>query len=333
MLCRNFEVSNRNTERINVKAMKAIIINEFGGTDKLEYTTLPEPVIKEDEVLVRVHAIAINPVDVKTRQGKGIAGLIKSGMPFILGWDISGVVTAVGSEVKVFAAGDEVFGMVNFPGHGRAYAEYVATPAAHLAKKPAGITHQQAAATTLAALTAWQGLFQQAGLKKGQRILVHAAAGGVGHFVVQLAKHAGAYVIGTSSAANKDFVLGLGADEHVDYRNQLFEDEVKDVDLVFDCVGGEHVRRSIAVVRPGGMIISIPGSVPEEVAAVAKENGVKAFFFLVQSSDADMTALADLLEQGIIVPYVNHFDFSQMDMAHQQQASGTTRGRIVLTIL
>ncbi|MCF6405344.1 NADP-dependent oxidoreductase [Chitinophaga filiformis] len=313
--------------------MKTIIINEFGGTDKLEYIELPEPLIKENEVLIKVHAIAINPVDVKTRAGKGMAGRMKNEMPLTLGWDISGVITAVGSNVTEFAVGDEVFGMVNFPGHGKAYAEYVAAPASHLAKKPSNITHQQAAATTLAALTAYQGLFRQAGLKKGQRVLVHAAAGGVGHFVVQLAKHAGAYVIGTSSAANKDFVLGLGADEHVDYRSQLFEEVVKDVDLVFDGVGGELIRRSIAVVKPGGMIISIPSGVPAEIAEAAKESGVNAFFFLVESSGPDMEVLADMLEKGIIRPYVNHFDFSQMDIAHQQQETGNTRGRIVLTIL
>jgi NADPH:quinone reductase-like Zn-dependent oxidoreductase len=222
--------------------------------------------------------------------------------------------------------------MVNCPGHGRAYAEYVASPASHLAKKPANVTHQQAAATTLAALTAYQGLFQQAGLQKGQRVLVHAAAGGVGHFVVQLAKYAGAYVIGTSSAANKDFVLELGADEHVDYKSQQFEEVVKDVDLVFDGVGGDTVARSIEVAKPGGMIISIPTGVPADVAEKAKESEVRAFFFLVQSNGDDMEALAGLLEKGIIRPYVNHFDFSQMDMAHQQQESGSTRGRIVLTI-
>lgn len=312
--------------------MKAIIINEFGGADKLQFTELSQPDIKADEVLVKVHAIALNPVDVKTRAGKGIAGRIKEEMPIILGWDISGVVTAVGSEVKAFAAGDEVFGMVNFPGHGKAYAEYVAAPAAHLAKKPAGITHQQAAATTLAALTAYQGLFQQAGLRKGQRVLIHAAAGGVGHFAVQLAKHAGAYVIGTSSAANKDILLDLGLDEHIDYRNQLFEEAVKNVDLVIDAVGGDIVSRSIAVVKQGGKIISIPSGVPAEISEAAKEKGVEAFFFLVQSSGKDMEALAALLEQGVIRPYVNHFDFSQIDIAHQQQESGTTRGRIVLTI-
>jgi NADPH:quinone reductase-like Zn-dependent oxidoreductase len=312
--------------------MKAIIINDFGGTDKLEYTELPEPVIKETEVLVRVHAIAINPVDVKTRAGKGIGGRVKNEMPIILGWDISGVVTATGGDVKEFSVGDEVFGMVNFPGHGKAYAEYVAAPASHLAKKPANVTHQQAAATTLAALTAYQALFHQAGLQKGQRILVHAAAGGVGHFVVQLAKHIGAHIIGTSSAANKDFLTELGADEHVDYKSQLFEEVVKDVDLVFDGVGGDTVRRSIPVVKPGGKIISIPTGIPAEVVEGARESGVNAFFFLVQSDGTDMAALADLLERGIIRPYVNHFDFSQMDLAHQQQETGNTRGRIVLTL-
>lgn len=312
--------------------MKAIIINEFGGTDKLEYAELPEPVIRENEVLVRVHAIAINPVDVKTRAGKGIGGRVKNDMPIVLGWDISGVVTATGSDVKDFSVGDEVFGMVNFPGHGRAYAAYVAAPASHLTRKPVNVTHQQAAATTLAALTAYQALVHQAGLQKGQRVLVHAAAGGVGHFVVQLAKHIGAYVIGTSSAANKDFVMELGADEHVDYRSQLFEEVVKDVDLVFDGVGGDTVRRSIQVVKAGGKIISIPTGIPAEVVEEAKESGVNAFFFLVQSDGTDMAALADLLERGIIRPYVNHFDFSQMDLAHQQQETGNTRGRIVLTL-
>lgn len=312
--------------------MKAIIINEFGGTDELQFTELEKPAIKEDEVLVKVHALAINPVDVKTRAGRGLGGRVKNESPIVLGWDISGVVVETGSAVKEFSVGDEVFGMVNFPGHGRAYAEYVASPASHLTKKPADITHQQAAATTLAALTAYQGLFQQAGLQKGQRVLVHAAAGGVGHFVVQLAKYAGAYVIGTSSAANKDFVLGLGADEHVDYKSQQFEEVVKDIDLAFDGVGGDTAARSIKVVKPGGLIISIPSGVPAEVVEKAEKSGVRAFFFLVQSSGSDMKVLAELLEKGIIRPYVNHFDFSQMDMAHQQQESGSTRGRIVLTI-
>ncbi|ACU62293.1 NADP-dependent oxidoreductase [Chitinophaga pinensis] len=312
--------------------MKAIIINEFGGTDKLINAELPVPEPGEHEVLVKVHALSINPVDVKTREGKGVAGRLKTENPIILGWDISGEITAVGSAVNDFKVGDEVFGMVNFPGHGKAYAEYVAAPAAHLTLKPANVTHQQAAAATLAALTAYQALVKQIYLKKGQRILVHAAAGGVGHFVVQIAKHLGAYVIGTSSAANKEFVLGIGADEHIDYKSQRFEEVVKDVDAVFDALGAETILRSIPVVKEGGYIVSIPTTVPEEVAAKAKEKDVLAFFFLVQSSGADMKIIADLLEKGILRPYVNHYDFSQMDIAHQQQETGGTRGKIVLTL-
>lgn len=312
--------------------MKAIIIKEFGGTDKLINTELPVPEIGDQEVLVKVHALSINPVDVKTRQGKGVAGRLKAENPIILGWDISGEVRAVGSAVSDFKAGDEVFGMVNFPGHGKAYAEYVAAPAAQLALKPANVTHQQAAAATLAALTAYQALVKQVKLQQGQRILVHAAAGGVGHFIVQVAKHLGAYVIGTSSAANKDFVLGIGADEHIDYKSQQFEAVVKDVDVVFDALGVENVVRSIPVVKSGGHIVSIPTTVPEEVVAQAKEKGVRAFFFLVQSSGADMKVIADLLATGVLKPYVNHYDFSQMDIAHQQQETGSTRGKIVLTL-
>lgn len=312
--------------------MKAIIINEFGGTDKLINTELPIPEIGENDVLVKVYAVSINPVDTKTRAGKGMAGRLKDLLPFTLGWDISGVVEGIGSAVTGFKVGDEVFGMVNFPGLGSAYAEYVAAPAAHLAIKPANVTHQQAAAATLAALTAYQALYKQVKLQKGQRILVHAAAGGVGHFVVQLAKHIGAHVIGTSSAANKDFLLGIGLDEHIDYKSQDFTTVVKDVDVVFDALGAESVDRSIAVVKSGGSIVSIPTTIPQEIVDKAKEHGVHAFFFLVQSSGADMKVIADLLEKGVLTPYVNHYDFSQMDIAHQQQETGSTRGKIVLTI-
>lgn len=312
--------------------MKAIILKGFGGADQLSAVDLPIPVPGQDEVLVKVHAISINPVDIKTREGKGVAGRIKDEQPIILGWDISGVITAVGSDVRDFKPGDEVFGMVNFPGHGRAYAEYVAAPAAHLALKPANITHQQAAAATLAALTAYQALYKKAPVQKGQRILVQAAAGGVGHFMVQFAKHLGAHVTGTSSAANKDFILGLGADEHVDYKSGPFEDVVKDIDLVIDCVGGVIAERSIDVVKPAGTLISIPSGLGSEITEKARKRDINAFFFLVQSSGEDMKAIADLLEKGIIKPYVNHFDFSQLDVAHQQQETGSTRGKIVLTV-
>ncbi len=311
--------------------MKAIIINEIGGTDKLIYTELPKPTIKSDEVLIQTKAISINPVDAKTRNGKGVYGRIKDETPVILGWDISGVVVEAGADTE-FKPGDEVFGMVNFPGHGKTYAEYVAAPASHLALKPSNVSFEEAAATTLAALTAYQGLIHQAKVNHGDRILVHAAAGGVGHFIVQMAKHLGLYVIGTSSAANKDFVMGLGADKHIDYKAQRFEDVVHHADLVFDTIGGDNITRSVKVVKKGGTLISIPTGVPGDVTELAGNSGVNAFFFLVQSSGEDMKVLADWLAQGIIKPEVTVYDFSQMAEAHQQQETGKTKGKIVLRL-
>ena len=189
--------------------MKAIILKDFGGTDQFEYKDIPKPVIKENEVLIRSHAIALNPVDYKTRIGKGQAAKLKNENPMILGWDVSGVITETGAEVTKFKAGDEVFGMINLPGVGKTYAEFVAAPQAHVAMKPLDVSHAESAAASLAAMTAWQALVDQAKIKEGQKILIHAASGGVGHYAVQIAKHFGAYVIATSSAANKEFVLQI----------------------------------------------------------------------------------------------------------------------------
>ena len=313
--------------------MKAIITREFGTADSLELTTLPIPSIKEDEVLVQVKAISINPVDIKTAIGKGMSGRIKEFLPVVLGWDISGVVTEVGKNVTAFKKGDAVFGMVNFPGLGNAYAEYVAAPAGHLALKPSNISHEAAAAATLAALTAWQAFTQQTQVKAGQKILIHAAAGGVGHYAVQIAKHFGAYVIGTSSAKNKDLVLSLGADEHIDYTSVHFEDAVKDVDIVLDAIGGENAERSVDVVKQGGTIISIPSGVPATGADKAKEKEVHLFFFLVSSSGKDMQEIAKLLEQGKLRSHVSRtFPFEEMKAAHEVIASGRAQGKIIITI-
>ncbi|MBN9298806.1 MAG: NADP-dependent oxidoreductase [Filimonas sp.] len=313
--------------------MKAIITREFGTADSLELTTLPIPSIKEDEVLVQVKAISINPVDIKTAIGKGMSGRIKEFLPVVLGWDISGVVTEVGKNVTAFKKGDAVFGMVNFPGLGNAYAEYVAAPAGHLALKPSNISHEAAAAATLAALTAWQAFTQQVQVKAGQKILIHAAAGGVGHYAVQIAKHLGAYVIGTSSAKNKDLVLSLGADEHIDYTSVHFEDAVKDVDIVLDAIGGENAARSVDVVKQGGTIISIPSGVPATGADKAKEKDVHLFFFLVSSSGKDMQEIATLLEQGKLRSHVSRiFPFEEMKAAHEVIASGRAQGKIIITI-
>ncbi|NOW95140.1 NADP-dependent oxidoreductase [Mucilaginibacter sp. SG564] len=313
--------------------MKAIILKGFEGTDSLHTVELPVPEIGDTEVLVQVKAISVNPVDVKTAIGKGLSGRLKSEDPFILGWDISGIVTKKGSAVKEFEVGDAVFGMVNFPGHGKAYAEYVAAPANHLALKPANISHEEAAAATLAALTALQGLIHKANVRAGQKVLVHAAAGGVGHYVVQIAKHLGAYVIGTSSAANKDFVLGLGTDEHIDYKAVRFEEVVHDVDLVFDAIGGDNIDRSLEVAKKGGTVISIPSGISETITEKAKAKGINGYFFLVESNGDDMKQLAKWLEQGILKSHLSQvFPFDQMSVAHQQIASGRTRGKVVVAV-
>ncbi|MBL0740440.1 NADP-dependent oxidoreductase [Chryseolinea lacunae] len=313
--------------------MKAIQLNEFGGIEHLVQVTPPQPVPLENELLVQVKAVSINPVDVKTRAGKGMSGRLKEYMPLILGWDISGTIAAVGNQVKDFVAGDEVFGMVNFPGHGKAYAEYVTTPAAHVTRKPVNIDHPEAAAATLAALTAWEALTQRAKIQPGQSVLIHAGAGGVGHYAVQMARHLGAHVIATSSSANKDFIRSLGAHHHVDYTRERFEDTVHDVDFVLDTMGGETLERSVAVVKPGGTLISIPTAVPPHVVDLARAKNANAYFFLVQSNGDGMRQVAQWLEAGIVKSHVSHiFPFDEMGKAHLQLETGRTKGKIVVTV-
>ncbi|MEQ9443368.1 MAG: NADP-dependent oxidoreductase [Cyclobacteriaceae bacterium] len=313
--------------------MKAIALPHAGEATQLQPIELNTPTIKPDEALVQVKAISINPVDIKTRSGKALYEKLKEHQPLILGWDISGIVSEVGSEVTAFQPGDAVFGMVNFPGYGQAYAEYVAAPAHHLALKPDNISHEEAAAATLAALTAWQVLVHNAHVQKGQRVLIHAAAGGVGHFAVQIAKHLGAYVIGTSSAANKDFVLGLGADEHIDYRSQRFEEVVSDLDFVLDAIGDDTLDRSLEVIKPGGTLICIPSSKSGGVEEKAQAKGIHGYHILVESSGEDMKQLALLLEQGILKAHVSKtYSLEQMPAAHQQIETGHTVGKIVITV-
>lgn len=311
--------------------MKAIVVNSPGPVSQLHLEEVEKPVIQDGEVLIQVKAISINPVDVKSRAGKGVYGRLKDQNPLILGWDISGVVTASRSEA--FKPGDAVFGMVNFPGHGRAYAEYVAAPAAHLALKPANISFEEAAAATLAALTAWQAMVHNAKVQPGQKVLVHAAAGGVGHFAVQLAKHLGAHVTGTSSARNKAFVLASGADAHIDYTTYDWASHPEEFDFVLDAIGGDTIEHSLLVTKKGGTVISIPTGLNETVTGKAKAKGVHGYFMLVQSNGADMQQLALLLEKGIVKAHVAHtYPFTEMANAHLQVESGRTVGKVVVTL-
>ena len=314
--------------------MKAIILTGSGGTENFSIEEISLPVPRPKEVLVKVHAIGVNPVDMKTRKGGAFLAKLQEQAPVILGWDISGRVQAVGEQVSMFKPGDEVFGMVNFPGSGRAYAEYVAAPEEHLAKKPRTITHDEAAASTLAALTAWQVLVHEARVQAGQKVLIHAAAGGVGHFAVQIAKHLGAEVVGTASASNKDFLTELGVDVPVDYKAASFEDQIEQVDVVLDPIGGETTEKSLQTLSRGGILISIVGGVKDHLNATIEERGVTAKNYLVHSSGSDMKQLAALLEKGIIKPHISHrFPFEEIAEAHHQIESGRTRGKIVLTLV
>lgn len=314
--------------------MQAIILKDQGGTENLEITELPEPLPEPKEVLVEVHAISVNPVDIKTRNGGAFFSKLKEAGNAILGWDISGVVKTVGSEVQKLKVGDAVFGMVNFPGHGKAYAEYVVAPEEHLALKPENISHAEAAAATLAALTAWQVLVHEAKIQKGQHLLMHAAAGGVGHYAVQIAKHFGATVTGTASAANAAYLKELGVDNVIDYTSENFEAKAKDVDIVFDPMGGEVTQRSLTVLKPGGTLISIVGGLKESLAAAIAEKNIKAKNYLVHSSGQDMAQIAQLMEQGKLRSTVSHqFPFSEMAKAHQQVETGKTRGKVVVNVI
>ncbi|MCJ7934101.1 MAG: NADP-dependent oxidoreductase [Chryseobacterium sp.] len=315
--------------------MKAVIINEAGSIEKLQFTEMEKPTISKDEVLVKVVSISINPVDVKARAYEGVLSWIFGDKrPVILGWDISGEVVEAGKDVTRFKAGDEVFGMVNFFGNGQAYAEYVAAPAAHLALKPQNITHPQAAAASMAASTAYQALVDVAKIKKGNKVLIHAASGGVGHFAVQIAKHFGAYVIGVSSAKNRDFVRSLGADEHIDYTAENFSEKLQDIDIVIDTIQGQTLLDSVEVVRQNGIIITLPSpEIPAEVTEKAEQRKVNIEFMMVASQAVTIHAIADLLSEGVLQSSIyKMFSFEDIKKAHSEVETNRVVGKVVVNI-
>ncbi|MCJ1679788.1 NADP-dependent oxidoreductase [Streptomyces sp. APSN-46.1] len=306
--------------------MRAIVVSQWGGPEVLTETELDRPEPGMGEILVRVHAAGVNPVDWKTRAS---GAFIPWGPVPQVGWDVSGTVEAVGPGVTLFQPGDEVFGMPRFPYQAGAYAEYVAAPARHFARKPAGVDHVAAAALPLAALTAWQALVDTAGLRAGQRVLVHAAAGGVGHLAVQIAKALGAYVIGTASAAKHGLLRELGADEVIDYRSTAFEEAVSDVDVVIDAIGGEYGERSLKVLKPGGHLVTLPG--PDGVPADAP--GVHTGWTVVEPDYRGLLEIAALVEAGALRPVIDTvLPLSDAAKAHELGERGRTTGKIVLTV-
>ncbi|MGW6686068.1 NADP-dependent oxidoreductase [Streptomyces sp. NPDC054961] len=306
--------------------MRAMVVSEWGGPETLVEREIDRPEPGLNEILVRVHAAGVNPVDSKTRAS---GALISWGEVPIVGWDVSGTVEAVGPGVTLYAPGDEVYGMPSFPRQAGGYAEYVAGPARHFARKPASLDHVQAASLPLAALTAWQALVDTAAVAPGHRVLIHAAAGGVGHLAVQIAKARGAYVIGTASEAKHGMLRELGADELIDYRSADFTEAVSDVDIVIDALGGENGERSLKVLKPGGHLVTLPS--PDDVPADAE--GFRTGWTLVEPDFRGLVEIAALVEKGRLRPVVDTvLPLSEAAKAHEIVDRGRTTGKIVLTV-
>jgi NADPH:quinone reductase-like Zn-dependent oxidoreductase len=312
--------------------VKAIRQHQTGDPDVLHLEDVERPEPLPTEVLVRVDAAGVNPVDWKTRSGAGMAEVFGD-PPFTVGWDVAGEIEETGFGVTRFAPGDRVFGMPWFPRQAAAYAEYVTAPSRHFARVPEGLGAVEAAALPLAALTAWQVLVDTAGVREGQRVLVHAAAGGVGHLAVQIAKSRGAHVIGTASPGKHDFLRELGADEAVDYREVRFEEAVEPVDLVVDLVGGDHAWRSLEVVREGGLLVAVPSGADAALIEEARNRGRRATGILVEPDGAALEQIAGLVGSDRLRVHVNEvLPLAEAAEAHRRGEAGRTQGKIVLDV-
>lgn len=318
-----------------METMRAIVLEHPGAPDALRLAEVSVPPIVNSEFLVEVHAASLNPIDAKTRAGRGVAAAIQH-YPAVLGHDFSGVVLKSPYAAHPIRPGDEVFGMVMFPRFGGSFAEAVAVPSLSVARKPSALSHVEAAAVPLAAMTAWGPVVEIARAHEGQRMLVHAGAGGVGHFAVQIASHFGAHVIATGSSRNQDWLRELGASEVIDYTTTRFEEAVGEVDVVIDLVGNVHHdtgSRSLKVMRPGGLIVNIPtGSWPTFFADAAAA-GMRGTDYKVAPDARVLEAIAGLLQSGVLRVNVDRvFDLADTAEALLALEEGHTRGKIALRV-
>ncbi len=303
--------------------MKAIRIHEFGGPEVLKYEDVPEPKPGSGEIRIRVIAAGVNPVDWKVRRGG-----MNLPLPMTMGIDVAGVVDVLAADVNAFQPGDQVFAKVSLGPGG--YAEYTVTNASQAALKPRSIGFIEAAAIPTAGLTAWQSLFDIAGLAKGQSVLIHGAAGGVGSFAVQFAKWKGAHVIGTASAGNAQFLKSIGADVVIDYKTQRFEDVAHNIDVVLDTIGGDTFERSWGVLKPGGFLVTTVANVPE---GAAEAHGVRAKRIVSQADGRELAQIAAVIDEGYIKPMVTTvLPLSEARKAQEMSESRHTRGKIVLRV-
>lgn len=303
--------------------MKAIRIHEFGEPDVLKYEDIPESQPGPGEVRVKVIAAGVNPIDWKIRRG-----YMELPLPMTVGSDVAGVVDMIGEGVDSFNPEDEVFGKAS-TGQG-GYAEYTVVNSTQIAQKPKSIGFIESAAIPTAGLAAWQSLFDIAGLERGQSVLIHGASGGVGTFAVQFAKWKGAYVIGTASSKNEEFLKSIGCDEVIDYRNQRFEDLVSNLDVVLDTIGGDTLERSWGVLKPGGFLVTTVASIPE---GTPQKYGVRAERLMTQADGRELAQIAAIIDEQKIKPIVTTvLSLTDARKAHEMSESGHARGKIVLRV-
>ena len=308
--------------------MRAIVQTTVGGPEILTVSEVPTPRPGPGQVLVKVKAAGINPVDVAVRAGYYP---LLGEPPFTIGWDIAGTVEAVGDGVTAFKAGDEVFGMPYFPKQAATHAEYAVAPADQLAAKPKALDFAQAGSLPLAGLTAWQALVGAAGIKAGHRVLIHAAAGGVGHLAVQIAKAKGAYVIATASTEKRDFVRSLGADEAIDYTATDFATAVRDIDIVLEPIGGDHAAQSLKTLRPDGIIAALLTPSDATKAEIDK-SGARFARIGVRPDGPALRELAQLADAGKLKVHVaKTFPLEQAGAAHTFLGTKPI-GKVVLTV-
>ncbi|ENH96068.1 oxidoreductase, zinc-binding protein [Gracilibacillus halophilus YIM-C55.5] len=310
--------------------MKAIVINQYGGKDQLKEKEMDKPVPGDKQVVVKLHATSINPIDWKLREGY-LKEMLTFDFPIILGWDAAGVIDEVGEDVQDFQVGDKVFARPDTTNRGT-YAEYTAVDEHLLAKIPDNIGYEEAAVVPLTGLTAYQCLFEFGRVKEGDKVLIHAGAGGVGMFAIQLAKHAGAFVATTGSTKNIEFLYSLGADEVIDYTKQDFDKELTDYDFVLDALGGEVLERSFSVLKSGGTLASIASKPDEEKS---KEKNITSDFIWLIPKGENLKKLADLMEQGQLRVTIGHqFPLTEegIKQAHEVSESHHAKGKIVITM-
>ena len=310
------------------RIMKAVCVYQYGGTSVLLFEEAPMPLCGPEDVLIRVIGSSVNPVDCMVREGK-MQGMLTYPMPVIPGWDVSGIVHAIGTKAGRFKVGDEVYSRPDITRNGT-YAEFVAVHEAYVAPKPRTVSHIEAGVLPLAGITAWEAIVTAGKVKAGQRVLIHAAAGGVGSLAVQIAKAHGAHVIGTASAERRGLVMSLGADEFIDYRSQRLQDAVSNVDLVLDTMGGDTQEASWHVMAAGGLLVSIVSEPKQDLTRWPKLRGA---FLFIQPNAAVLEQLAEMVESGKLRPVIcAEFALHDIQRAHALSETHHAAGKIALYV-